>query len=87
MGLAVASEYLKYFNFKDMPLLTSFRLFISKFSLAGESQVVARIVSRFAYHYHRANPREYDSKSSVEALILGLLLLNADLHGSVSYCF
>lgn len=100
-GHAVASEYLKFFDFEHLELDECLRQFLVSFTLSGETQERERVMVHFSDRYFECNQFTYASKGNnyacicarmfllldiVHGITCALLLLNSDLHTDVCYC-
>ncbi|XP_019715521.1 uncharacterized protein LOC109509989 [Hippocampus comes] len=78
----VAEEYLCNFDFNGLAIDQALRIFLSKFTLMGETQERERVLAHFSRRYVACNPRSLAAQDSVHTLTCALMLLNVDLHGN-----
>jgi hypothetical protein len=83
-GLECLSAFTDGCGFEGLPFLQALRLFLTKFKLPGEPEMVDRIVEAFAKSYKRANPSDPDTGLLTEDNIYGLgfavIMLNTDMY-------
>ncbi|GMH67266.1 hypothetical protein TL16_g04636 [Triparma laevis f. inornata] len=66
-------------NMQGMQFMEALRVFLKKFKLPGESQMVDRILEAFAKAYCKANPQDF-SVDSAHAIAFAVIILNTDAH-------
>lgn len=84
-GQNVAEEYLKFFDFENVPLDQALRLvspwqqcvvecllyrqFVCSFTLSGETHEQERIVQHFSRRYHDSNPNMFATAGNLVVLL------------------
>jgi Sec7-like guanine-nucleotide exchange factor len=78
------AEYVKKFNFLEKRIDEALRMFLEKFRLPGESQIIDRILSAFSKQYFNSiasDPeKKIASEDAVFILAFSVIMLNTDLH-------
>ncbi|KAL5037171.1 hypothetical protein BDV3_006704 [Batrachochytrium dendrobatidis] len=79
----VRTSYMECFDFSNIGLDQAFRQLCKKLYLAGETQMVDRILYQFSRRYWDCNPLlqpTFRSDDIVYGILFSLVLLNTDLH-------
>ena len=80
----VLEEYVGKFNFIGKTLDSALREFLTYFRLPGESQLIDRIIEKFACHYHQQNEDMkaaiFANQDTVYVLAFAMIILNTDAH-------
>lgn len=76
----VLKEYINQQNFKDVSLIDALRLFLRRFLLPSESQIIDRIMQQFANKYTQQNPDTFKSEDDCYVLSFSIIMLNTLLH-------
>ena len=75
---------LKYFadsfDFKNMDIVQSLKLFLSTFQLPAEGQIIDRIIEHFASKYYKDNPSLFSNADSAFYLSYCIILLQTELY-------
>ncbi|CAK74100.1 unnamed protein product (macronuclear) [Paramecium tetraurelia] len=74
----IFEAYCHLMNLKGKSYLDSMRLLLSRFRLAGEAQMVDRVVKIFARVYHQQNPNEFKSDETPYVLAYSFIMLSTD---------
>nr|PIM02047.1 Sec7 domain-containing protein [Toxoplasma gondii COUG] len=77
---SVLNAFCSFMNFAGMPVDEALRHFLTFFFMPGESQIILRILERFAAAYVRDNPTAPLSLEQVHIVAYALLILNTSLH-------
>eukprot|EP01114_Cavostelium_apophysatum_P013891 TRINITY_DN3466_c0_g1_i1.p1 TRINITY_DN3466_c0_g1~~TRINITY_DN3466_c0_g1_i1.p1 ORF type:complete len:862 (+),score=271.54 TRINITY_DN3466_c0_g1_i1:255-2588(+) len=84
LGMSSNAEVLKLYldklEFKNLPFDEAIRLFLSKFTLPGEAQMIDRIMEKFAARYCHCNPSAFTNPDVGYILAFSLIMLNTDAH-------
>ncbi|KAK3256646.1 hypothetical protein CYMTET_34225, partial [Cymbomonas tetramitiformis] len=86
--IEVLDEYTKSFDFVDMTIDGSLRMFLDGFRLPGEAQKISRILEYFSACYYQHNGQKGENPSNAEpadsdsvyVLSYSIIMLNTDLH-------
>ena len=76
----VLREYINQQNFKDVSLIDALRMFLRRFLLPSESQIIDRIMQQFAAKYTQQNPDIFKSEDDCYVLSFSIIMLNTLLH-------
>ncbi|XP_077358799.1 PH and SEC7 domain-containing protein 1-like isoform X2 [Festucalex cinctus] len=76
----LADEYLRLFDFSNLPLDRALRTFLKQVASLGEAEDDDRLLWHFSRRYFVCNPSCLANEDGVHALTRALVLLNADLH-------
>jgi len=76
----VLKTFLERLDFKDLPFDEGIRLFLSKFTLPGEAQMIDRIMEKFATRFCECNPSAFANPDVGYILAFSLIMLNTDAH-------
>lgn len=77
------AAYVSTFNFKNMDLLASLRIFLSTFILPGEGQQIERISQAFVNKYNRDNGEGSEEEDDTMLLLaVSIIILNTSLHNT-----
>jgi hypothetical protein len=79
-SVAILNVFASLFHYESVPFDIALRSFTSRFAMPGESQMIYRILERFAVYYSQANPELDKDKALI--LSYALIMLNVDLHSS-----
>ncbi|EAY02794.1 Sec7 domain containing protein [Trichomonas vaginalis G3] len=71
--------YLDLFKFETMDFDESIRTFLVSFKLAGEGQIVDRILDNFSQKYHLCHPGEFKSASAIHLLAYAWVMLQTSM--------
>ncbi|KEP60945.1 UNVERIFIED_CONTAM: Sec7 domain-containing protein [Hammondia hammondi] len=77
---SVLNAFCSFMNFANLPVDEALRHFLTFFFMPGESQIILRILERFAAAYVRDNPTAPLSLEQVHIVAYALLILNTSLH-------
>lgn len=80
LNKAVLREYINHQNFKDISLIDALRMFLRRFLLPSESQIIDRIMQQFANKYTQQNPDAFKSEDDCYVLSFSIVMLNTLLH-------
>ena len=75
----ILEGFLEEYDFKDMSMITSLRLFLSDFKLPGEGQIIDRIISAFSLKFYKDNSKELSS-DNVYYVAFATIMLQTNLH-------
>ncbi|KAG4101541.1 Sec7-domain-containing protein [Neocallimastix lanati (nom. inval.)] len=81
-NVKVLDEFVKLHDFKGLSYDSALRIFLEEFFLPGESQIIDRMMQKFAYHYCNQNKDAFSSPDTAYILAFSIILLNTDLHNS-----
>ncbi|SCU89569.1 LAME_0E04324g1_1 [Lachancea meyersii CBS 8951] len=81
-NIAVMHCFVDYFNFKNLSLVDSLRVFLQKFRLPGEGQKIDRFMLKFAERFVDQNPGQFSKADTAYVLSYSIIMLNTDLHSS-----
>ena len=73
-------EYVSRFSFKGLGFEEAFRLFLKKFMIPGEGQMIDRIMEQFGTKYYQENPEHFSCADTVYVLAYSALMLHTDAH-------
>jgi brefeldin A-resistance guanine nucleotide exchange factor 1 len=78
----VLVEYVKKYSFEGKRIDEALRVFLEKFRLPGESQMIDRIILKFSIEYFKIQNenRFVASEDAVYILAFSIIMLNTDLH-------
>lgn len=74
-AIETLQKYLEFFNFESMDFDESMRTFLISFKLAGEGQIVDRILDNFSQEYHKTHPGEFGSAGAIHLLAYAWVML------------
>ena len=74
--------FINSFDFANQSLLEAMRVLFYELPLAGEAQVIDRVVQTFGEKFHKQNPNELKNPDFCYYLPFAILQLNTDLHRS-----
>ena len=74
--------FINSFDFANQSLLEAMRILFYELPLAGEAQVIDRVVQTFGEKFHKQNPNELKNPDFCYYLPFAILQLNTDLHRS-----
>ena len=74
--------FINSFDFSNQSLLEAMRVLFYELPLAGEAQVIDRVVQTFGEKFHKQNPNELKNPDFCYYLPFAILQLNTDLHRS-----
>ncbi|KAI9007085.1 hypothetical protein BC832DRAFT_427771 [Gaertneriomyces semiglobifer] len=80
---AVLHNYMECFNFANTEIDEAFRQFALRLYIAGESQVITRIMTAFASRYWDCNPQFHDlypTMDYIDVIVMGMMVVNTDYH-------
>lgn len=80
LNKAVLSQYINHQNFKDISLIDALRMFLRRFLLPSESQIIDRIMQQFANKFFQQNPTIFKSEDDCYVLSFSIVMLNTLLH-------
>ncbi|CAD8171137.1 unnamed protein product [Paramecium pentaurelia] len=75
----ILEAYCQLLNLKGKSYLDAMRLLLQRFRLAGEAQMVDRVVKIFAKVYHQQNPNEFKSYDIPYVLAYSFIMLSTDV--------
>ena len=78
--LKVLDCYANTYNFKNLHIIDSIRLFLSGFQLPGEGQKIDRIMQKMAEKYYKDNPQMYETADCAYYLAFAIIMLQTDTH-------
>jgi len=81
-NVEVLDEFVKLHNFEGIQYDSALRIFLEEFFLPGESQIIDRMMQKFAYHYCDQNKNVFSCADTAYVLAFSIILLNTDLHNS-----
>jgi len=81
-NVQVLDEFVKLHNFEGQSYDDALRTFLEEFFLPGESQIIDRMMQKFAYHYYNQNQTVFSCPDTAYILAFSIILLNTDLHNS-----
>jgi len=79
-SIAILNRFASLFHYENVPFDIALRSFTNRFAMPGESQMIYRILERFALYYSQSNPHLDKDKALI--LSYALIMLNVDLHSS-----
>ncbi len=80
LSMKVLEYFVDNFNFKNLHIIESLRVFLSTFELPKEGQKIYRILEFFSYKYIKDNPNKFNSSEIVFYLSYAIIILQAELH-------
>ncbi|KAL3110097.1 hypothetical protein niasHT_015700 [Heterodera trifolii] len=83
LSLRISCEFLALFNFAGLRIDVALRDFLGHVQLCGDICQRERLLEHFAKRYFECNPTVFNSADDVRLLASALILLSADLHGTV----
>ena len=76
----VRAQFVSRFDFKGLGFEPAFRLFLKKFIIPGEGQMIDRIMEQFGTKYYSENPQFFSCADTVYVLAYSALMLHTDAH-------
>eukprot|EP00756_Hemistasia_phaeocysticola_P035955 Hpha_TRINITY_DN16613_c2_g3::TRINITY_DN16613_c2_g3_i1::g.181261::m.181261/K18442/ARFGEF, BIG; brefeldin A-inhibited guanine nucleotide-exchange protein len=76
----VLNEFVELFDFTGMEIDEAIRMFLSKFKICGEAQVIDRTMEKFAEQYTLSNQDKFPNASTAFILAFSIIMLNTDAH-------
>ena len=76
----ILKQYVSRFSFKGLGFEPAFRLFLKKFMIPGEGQMIDRIMEQFGTKYYEENPQYFSCADTVYVLAYSALMLHTDAH-------
>jgi hypothetical protein len=76
----ILRSYVSRFDFRGLPFEAAFRQFLSRFQIAGESQMIDRVMEQFGSKFYSANPELFSCADTVYILAFSTLMLHTDAH-------
>ena len=76
----IVKLFINSFNFKKLYILEALRLLFRELPLAGEAQVIDRIVQIFGEKYIKDNPSSLKNADIAYYISFSVIMLNTDLH-------
>jgi Sec7-like guanine-nucleotide exchange factor len=76
----VLTAFIKMHPFSGLVIDEAMRMFLGKFKIVGEAQVVDRTMETFAEHYCAENPEAFSSAGTCYVLAFSIMMLNTDAH-------
>eukprot|EP00727_Mastigamoeba_balamuthi_P013098 m51a1_g8410 putative ankyrin repeat-containing protein (342) ;mRNA; f:269878-276041 len=78
----VLEAFVSLFDFSQLELDDALRVFLGRFRLPGEAQVIDRFMSAFAQHYHAGGVggAQFATADTAYVLAFSVIMLNTDLH-------
>lgn len=81
-SISIMHAFVDLFDFSNMSLVDSLRIFLQKFRLPGEGQKIDRFMLKFAEKYVDQNPTVFSKADTAYVLSYSIIMLNTDLHSS-----
>ncbi|KAH9582203.1 Sec7 domain [Trypanosoma melophagium] len=78
----ILSAFIGLNDFSNLSIDEAMRVFLGKFKLPGEAQVIDRVMEIFAKQYCAQNPDSFSGPSPAFILAFSIMLLNTDAHSS-----
>lgn len=72
--------YVDIMSFHDSHIDTALRKFLQGFRLPGESQIIDRMMEKFAERYCACNPGAFSTADCAYVLAYAIIMLNTDAH-------
>merc|ERR1719453_2986819 len=79
-SISLLEHFVHKINYKGMPIDEALRLFCSRFVMPGESQMVYRILQRFANQYCNNNFEGALERDDAHTMSYAIIMLNVDAH-------
>ncbi|CEP02255.1 unnamed protein product (mitochondrion) [Plasmodiophora brassicae] len=76
----VLYAYVDIMSFHDSHIDTALRKFLQGFRLPGESQIIDRMMEKFAERYCACNPGAFSTADCAYVLAYAIIMLNTDAH-------
>ncbi len=76
----VLREFIHFNDFTGLEIDEAMRVFLGKFKIFGEAEVVDRTMEQFAERYCSQNPSAFSSPGTAYILSFSIMMLNTDLH-------
>ena len=80
LHINIVKFFINSFDFKKLYILEALRLLFSELPLAGEAQVIDRIVQIFGEKYIKDNPSYLKNADIAYYISFSIIMLNTDLH-------
>ena len=78
---AVLQHYINLFDFSDLTIDQSIRLFLSSFRIIGEGQIVDRLLDMFSIAFYNSHPNSvFHDAASVHLFSVAWLMLHTSMH-------
>merc|ERR1719240_2425431 len=81
-SISILQHFVSLVDMNDLEIDEALRLFCSRFSMPGESQMVYRVLERFSTHYVACNTSGRLTQDDVHTLTYALIMLNVTMHSS-----
>ena len=76
----VLRQFIYFNDFTGLEIDEAMRVFLGKFKIFGEAEVVDRTMEQFAEKYCSQNPHAFSSPGTAYILSFSIMMLNTDLH-------
>lgn len=70
--------YTNHFDFKHLSFEQAFRIFLQKFQVPGEAQMIDRVMEQFGSKFYNDNPTLFSCADTVYVLAFSALMLHTD---------
>jgi brefeldin A-inhibited guanine nucleotide-exchange protein len=80
LNLKVLEIYTDSFDFKNIGIIDSIRLYLSSFTLPGEGQKIDRIMQYFGNKYYKDNKHLYPKADVAYYLAYSIIIIQTDIH-------
>ena len=78
---SVLAEYVKTFPMKGVRFIDSLRMYMESFLVAGDANIISRMLEAFSHEYYGANPASVFKNADVcYVAAYSVIMLNVDLH-------
>lgn len=77
-SIAILRHFTNLFDFKGLTFEQSFRLYLGKFQVPGEAQMIDRVMEQFGTKFYNDNPTLFSSADTVYVLAFSTLMLHTD---------
>jgi brefeldin A-resistance guanine nucleotide exchange factor 1 len=79
-NLNILDEFVKSFDFANMRIDESLRLFLETFRLPGEAPLISNVMEHFARHWRKSNNNAFANDDAAFTLAYAIIMLNVDQH-------
>ena len=80
LSIKTLKYFSESFDFRNMDIVQSLKLFLSTFQLPAEGQIIDRVIEHFASKYYNDNPSLFSNADSAFYLSYCIILLQTELY-------
>ncbi len=79
-NLHILEEFVESFDFSNMRIDESLRMFLETFRLPGEAPLISNIMEHFSRHWRKSNNEAFSNDDAAFTLAYAIIMLNVDQH-------